>query len=277
MAQGSEDTGKKRKRGNVITLVLLIVALVVLVIALWRLIPILMDYRQSNAAYEELAEEVVTPGVQTGTGTGETGEEPWNAYDWQSTEIDFDALQQINPDVIGWIRFDNTDAVDVDYPILHGETNDDYLHTDLYGTYHYAGSVFLESGNSANLTDIYNIIYGHNMRNGSMFGTLRRYRDRDDFYEENPYFTIYTPHGAYRYEIFGYANISETSDIYRVGFMANNSEYQELIDEMLSISMKDTGIVPTATQQTVTLSTCTSAGDTYRFAVFGVCVDQVLH
>ncbi len=274
MAQNSKNTGKKRKRANVLTIVLLIVAVVVIIFALWRLLPILMDYRQSNSTYEELAEEVVD---QTGTVEGEIGSESWNAYDWQSVEIDFNALWQINSDVVGWIRFDNTDAVTVDYPILHGETNDDYLHTDLYGTYHYAGSVFLESGNSADLTDIYNIIYGHNMRNGSMFGTLRRYRDSDDFYEENPYFTISTPRGAFRYEIFGYANISDSSDIYRVGFMANNSEYQELIDEMLSVSMRDTGIVPTAKQQTVTLSTCTSAGDTYRFAVFGVCVDQVLY
>ncbi len=272
MAQTSGDKGKKRKRGNVVMIIVLIVALAVLVFALWRLIPILMDYRQSNAAYEELAEDVVNQPDTDGTGT-----EPWNMYDWQSVEIDFNTLQQINSDVVGWIRFDDTDAVNVDYPILHGKTNDDYLHTDLYGTYHYAGSIFLESANSPDLTDIYNIIYGHNMRNGSMFGTLRRYRDSEDFYDENPYFTIYTPRGAYRYAIFGYANVSETSDIYRVGFMVNNSEYQELIDEMLSISMRDTDYVPTATQQTVTLSTCTSAGDTYRFAVFGVCVDQLLY
>ncbi len=274
MTQDSGHKRKKRKRSSALTIVLLVIALAVLVFALWRLIPILMDYRQANSTYELLADEVVD---QSDTGGEEIGEEPWNAYDWQSVSIDFDALKQINPDVIGWIRFDDTDAVNVDYPILHGETNDDYIHTDLYGTYHYAGSIFLESANSANLTDIYNIIYGHNMRNGSMFGTLRRYRDRDDFYEENPYFTIYTPHGAYRYAIFGYANVSDSSDIYRVGFMTNNSEYQELINSMLSLSMRDTGIVPSATQQTVTLSTCTSAGDTYRFVVFGVCVDQSLY
>ncbi len=186
MAQASGNNKNKRKRNNVLTLVLLIVALAVLVFALWRLIPILMDYRQANSTYAELADEVVND-PDSGEGIGD---EPWNAFDWQSVQIDFDALQQINPDVVGWIRFDNLDAIDVDYPILHGKTNDDYLHTDLYGTYHYAGSIFLESKNSSNMRDIYNIIYGHNMRNGSMFGTLRRYRDSDDFYEENPYFTI---------------------------------------------------------------------------------------
>ncbi len=267
-----KNNRRSRKKGNTVSLVLLIVAIVVLVIALWRLLPLLMDYRQSDSVYQDLSGEI----VDFDTDQTDGADEPWNQYDWASVRIDFNALWAINPDVVGWIRFDNTDAVNVDYPIMHAADNDKYLRTDLYGDSHTSGSIFLEAANSGDLSDIYNIIYGHNMRNGTMFGTLRKYRDDEGFYDENPYFTIYTPTGAYRYTIFGYTNVEDDSDIYRVGF-APDAAYQQLINELLSISMYNTGIVPTINDRIVTLSTCTSAGDDYRFVVYGVCVDQKLY
>ncbi len=268
------DNGRQtgRKKRNPVSLIILIVAVVILVIALWRLIPILMDYRQSDEVYEDLQGEV----VDIAPDSGDEDPAPWNLFDWASVTIDFEALWAINPDVVGWIRFDDTDAVSVDYPILHGENNDTYLRTDLYGDYHYSGSIFLEAANASDFSDIYNIVYGHNMRNGTMFGTLRRYRDSDDFYEENRYFTIYTPRGAYRYEVFGYADIPDDSSIYTVGYVPD-AAYQSLINMMLSTSTRNTGVVPTVDQQTVTLSTCTATGDDYRFVVFGVCVDRKLY
>ncbi len=273
-------TGQKarrgRKRGNVISIVLLIVAVIVLVIALWRLIPQLLDYRQSENVYEELQGEIVDLGTDPAEERDYTDLAPSDSYDWANVTIDFNALWQINPDVVAWIRFDDTDAVAVDYPILHGPNNDTYLRTDLYGESHTSGSIFLEAANSADLSDLYNIIYGHNMRNGTMFGTLRRYRDDDDFYEANRYFTIYTPRGAYRYEIFGYADIPEDSEIYTVGYVPDQA-YQRLINVMLSTSIRNTGIVPTIDQKTVTLSTCTASGEEYRFVVYGVCIDEKLY
>ncbi len=274
MAGNTGRNREKRRRGNIVSLIILIAAAVILIIALWRLIPQMMDYRQSNAEYEELQGEVVD------LGTDEEREysnlSPSDYYEWGSVQIDFNALRQINPDVVAWIRFDNTDEINVDYPILHSYDNDTYLRTDLYGNYHTAGSIFLEAANKSDLSDIYNIIYGHNMRNGSMFGTLRKYRDDSDFYEANRYFTIYTPNGAYRYEIFGYAEVDEDSEIYTVGY-APDAAYQRLINVMLSTSLRNTGIVPTVDQRIVTLSTCTASGDEYRFVVYGVCIDQILY
>ncbi len=273
----SQSNGRKsgRKKRNPASLIILIAAAVVLVIALWRLIPILMDYRQSDEVYENLQGDIVDIASDSGNYGDEDQDQavsPWNLYDWASVTIDFNSLWAINPDVVGWIRFDDTDAVNVDYPILHGTDNDVYLRTDLYGDYHTSGSIFLEAANASDFSDIYNIIYGHNMRNGTMFGTLRKYRDSDDFYDANRYFTIYTPRAAYRYEIFGYADVPDDSLIYTVGY-APDAAYQGLISLMLSTSTRNTGIVPTVNQQTVTLSTCTATGDDYRFVVFGVCVD----
>ncbi|MCD7982505.1 MAG: class B sortase [Clostridiales bacterium] len=270
---GSSPKKKKRKKGGrAVTVIVLVVAVVVIVFSLSRLLPILSDYHQSEQSYQDLAEQYVDRGDDSDT------EEDGDGYGdgdeaWASVVIDFDALKQINPDVIGWIRFDDTTAVAVDYPILYAGDNDTYLRTDLYGASHTAGSIFLEAANTPDFSDYHNIIYGHNMRNGTMFGTLKQYRRDEDFYESNQYFTIYTESAAYRYRIFAYEVVTDDSAIYTVGYEPDDA-YQELIDLMLSLSLRDTGIVPDITDRIVTLSTCTSVRDDERFVVHAVCVDQ---
>lgn len=262
-----DNTKKNKKSGRAANTVILIIAIVVMAFALYKLIPILIDYKQADDNYAELVQDY----VDTGDITGDVEE----GYDWAGVQIDFDSLKAINPDVVGWIRFDDTDAVNVDYPILHADDNDTYLHKDLLGEEHSAGSIFLEAANSPDFSDYYNIIYGHNMKNGSMFGTLKKYNRDENFYDANQYFTIYTEQGAYRYQIFSYENVADDSEIYTVGY-APDEQYQALIDTMVSGSMKDTGITPTNENRIVTLSTCSSS-DTIRFVVHGVCIDQKLY
>ncbi len=268
--QRNSNNGKK-SFGAVWTIVL-VVAVVLIIVSLVELIPVLLDYNKSEQNYRDLVEQYTEDAPEedpdsTGgdEGTGEEG--------WASAAIDFDALKQINPDVIGWIRFDDTDAVAIDYPILHADDNETYLRTDLYGESHTAGSIFLEAANDPDFSDCYNIIYGHNMRNGTMFGTLKQYRRDEDFYSANQYFTIYTESAIYRYRIFAYEVVPDDSKIYTAGY-APDEEYQDLIDLMLSISIRDTGITPDITDKIVTLSTCTSAAEDERFVVHAVCVDQ---
>ncbi|MCD7866328.1 MAG: class B sortase [Clostridiales bacterium] len=266
------EDGTGKRKGRILTAVILIAAVLVILFSLSRLIPILMDYRQSGQTYQDLAEQYVD---DTADADGDviSGDEGEQDYDWASVSIDFDALKQVNPDVIGWIRFDDTSAVTVDYPILYAADNDTYLRTDLYGESHTAGSIFLEAANTPDFSDYYNIIYGHNMRNGTMFGTLKQYRRDESFYDANAYFTIYTEDAAYRYQIFAYEVVTDDSEIYTVGYQPDEA-YQELIDLMCSLSLRDTGIVPAVTDRIVTLSTCTSVNDNERFVVHAVCVDQ---
>lgn len=262
-----KNTKQRKRAGRAVNTIILIAAIAVMAFALYKLIPILVDYKQAENNYDQLAQEY----VDTGDVNGEVEE----GYDWAGVEIDFDSLKAINPDVVGWIRFDDTEAVHVDYPILHAEDNDAYLYHDLTGEKHSSGSIFLEAANSPDFSDYYNIIYGHNMKNGSMFGTLKKYNREENFYDANPYFTIYTETGAYRYQIFSYENVADDSEIYTVGY-APDEQYQNLIDRMVSGSQRDTGIVPQNTDRIVTLSTC-SYSDTVRFVVHGVCIDQKLY
>ncbi|MCD8232366.1 MAG: class B sortase [Clostridiales bacterium] len=269
-AKDQKNSAKKQKKsGKVLNTVILLAAIAVIIFSLSKLIPILLDYKQSEDTYQDLTGAVVDLGEDTDEESSDEEE-----YDWASVRIDFDSLEAINADVIGWIRFDDTAAVGVDYPILHGETNDTYLRTNLYGEYYIAGSIFMEAANSPDFSDYYNIIYGHNMRNGTMFGSLKKYKNEEGFYEANPYFTIYTETAAYRYQIFSYEEVLDDSVIYTVGYQPDE-DYQDLIDTMISGSMYDTGITPDRDDRIVTLTTCTSTGDHYRFVLHAVLVDQV--
>ncbi|MCC8152126.1 MAG: class B sortase [Lachnospiraceae bacterium] len=260
---------KEKKRGRILSTVILIAAIAVMAFSLWKLIPILLDYKMSEDTYEELIGEC----VDLGEDAEDADTEDDGGYNWAAVRIDFDSLKAINPDVIGWIRFDDTETVPVDYPILYGETNDTYLHMNLYRESYSAGSIFLEAANSPDFSDYYNIIYGHNMKNGSMFGSLKKYRREEDFYESNPCFTIYTESAAYRYQIFSYEEVKDDSEIYTVGYQPYEI-YQSLIDAMVAGSMNNTGITPDCSDRIVTLSTCTSTGDNYRFVLHAVLVDQ---
>ena len=107
-----------------------------------------------------------------------------------------------NKDIIGYIKLINKD---LEYPVLQGETNDTYLHAGPDKSYDYNGSIFLDYGNTPDFLDTRSVIYGHNMRNGSMFGNLR------NFYSESiddSYFLIYTDAGIYVYKIFSFATIN---------------------------------------------------------------------
>lgn len=93
----------------------------------------------------------------------------------------FDELLAINPDVCAWVTMDGTK---IDYPVLHGETNMDYINTDVYGNFAMAGSIFLDFRNSSDFTDFYSVLYGHHMEKSAMFGDLDKYLEQK-FFDEN--------------------------------------------------------------------------------------------
>ena len=134
----------------------------------------------------------------------------------------------------------------ISYPVLYSGDNKKYLRTDIYGNRHIAGCIFLEGLNQSDFSDYYNIIYGHNMDDGSMFGNLKKYKD-EGFWNENQYFTIYTENTVYRYQIFSYEDVVNGGDVYKVGYQPGK-EYQQFIDDMVSNSNVETGIRPQMVQ-----------------------------
>lgn len=91
---------------------------------------------------------------------------------------DFESLRRVNCDICAWVTLEDTK---IDYPVLHGTSNFEYLNTDAYGKTSQAGSIFMDYRNSDDMSDDYVIIYGHHMRSGEMFGSIKFYEEKDYF------------------------------------------------------------------------------------------------
>ena len=181
-------------------------------------------------------------------------------------KVDWEALKELNPDVVAWITLP---AVDLSYPVVQGEDNDYYLHRSINGEYLFAGCIFLDWHNSPEFKNYNSILYGHNMRDGSMFANLKQYNDSGAL-EACPYFWIYTPIEDILYRIFSVHTAAGGSDIYTVRFSDLQSN-MEWLWKMQELSVIDTGIDITENGKVVTLSTCT--GDqAVRQVVQGVVV-----
>lgn len=106
---------------------------------------------------------------------------------------DFSKLCSINPDVCAWLTMDGTH---IDYPVLQGETNLTYINRDIYGQFALAGSIFLDCQNAKDFTDSYNLLYGHHMDGGNMFGDLDLYK-KSEFFEKHDTGTLLLPNKVY--------------------------------------------------------------------------------
>ena len=177
--------------------------------------------------------------------------------------INFTELNTINPEIIGWLRIG---ALDLSYPIAQAADNDYYLHRTFEGKDNFAGCIFLNCDNSKFFTDQNSIVYGHNMKNGSMFGTLKKFREQET-YDDNPYFWIFTPTLIYQYRIFSAAEVATVGDPYRVRF--TTSDFQNFLNDMTTHSLLKTDVNVSTDDRIVTLSTCTGNAST-RFIVQGV-------
>ena len=167
-----------KKKSSYRWLIWIILAVVLIGVALMHILPPYIDRWKSARDYDKLAEEYVND--ESEPDDGKQKKKDWWATD---VKVEFDKLKAENPDVIGWIRFDNQDELGINYPILYSGDNEKYLRTDLYGNSHIAGCIFLEGLNKSDFSDYYNIIYGHNMNDGSMFGSLKKYKD-DGFWKK---------------------------------------------------------------------------------------------
>ena len=184
-------------------------------------------------------------------------------------QVDLAALQEVNEDVIGWIEIPGTQ---LSYPLVQGEDNHFYLTHNWKGESNSAGSVFLEETNPRDLTGFHLIAYGHRMRSGSMFGSLRRYSD-PNYFLEHPCIYVVDETAVRRYDIFAVHEAGVTSLVYRLDLETSELE-EEFLQFCLDSSVIDTGVIPEAGAQVLTLSTCTGRGYDSRWVVQGVLVQR---
>ena len=177
-------------------------------------------------------------------------------------ETDLDALRQVNEDIIGWILIPDTV---INYPLLQGEDNDYYLKHTWQGKKNVAGAIFMEYRNEPDYEDFNTILYGHNMNNGSMFASLRRYAG-EKYWKKHPYVYLATDAGVYRYEVFSAYRADVGSTTYGLSFQQEETRKEFLI-HALENSKINTGVIPEITDRILTLSTCSGAGYSTRWVV----------
>lgn len=266
---------KKRRIGDFILTLVLIVAICVFCYAAYNLFHIFTEYKKGTDEYNQIEQMAVTSRepdtIEIATEEAEDLvelEEKLKA----PIEVDFDALKSVNDDIIGWIYIEALDGVS--YPIVQADDNDTYLHTTYEGNYNFAGTIFVDYENSADFSDCNTLVYGHNMKNDSMFGSLDEFVKKPEIYEKSKYFWILTPEADYRYEIVSAYTTGVSSITYTL-FKGPGKEFQDFLDTIRSYSAINTTVRElTIKDRIVTLSTCTGNSAT-RFVVQGVCVDIV--
>jgi len=251
---------KEKKAGKIISNIILVIAIAVFMYSAYNLYMIFSEYKEGEDTYESIKEQVV---METQTPLGDNMPEQFS--------VDFEKLLEINSDVVGWIRFD--EPADISYPIAQGETNNTYLRTTLEKKKNSAGTIFIDYQNQSDFTDKNTFIYGHNMKNGTMFGQLRKYKDAE-FGKQYPYFYIYTPDGReIKYEIFSVSVVDTGTESYQM-FYESDSDFENYIKYIKSKSLYSFDVNVSSASRIASLSTCTNVTDEQRLLVHGVVVSE---
>lgn len=198
-----------------------------------------------------------------------------DGYDVPQLDIDFEALRKdTNEHIYAWIRVPGTV---IDYPIVqHPELPDYYLDYNLDGTKGYPGGIYTQLYNSKDWTDPNTVIYGHNMKNGTMFAGLHQYED-SEFFKEYPYVYIYSEDKIRVYQVFAAYEYSDVNLVTYFGLpgVMTYEEYLASIYELDGINNNfNTDIQVTTEDKIVTLLTCISTKPTMRYLVQAVLVAE---
>lgn len=253
---------RKKRKGTILSNIILVIALIVFCISGFQLLKIGKGYLDGRSEYDKVRKLAVTEDKDKSKNNDDNSE----AEDTFS--VDFQKLLEINPDTIAWIRFPKEPS-QINYPVVQGTDNSKYLKKTFSANENTLGAIFLNVDNQKDFSDKNSVIYGHRMKDGSMFRHLQDY-DTQEFWKNNPYFYIYTVDGRIlKYHIYSAGQVVDTSESYRTTF-ETEEEYQSFLDMTKSSSLYDTGVEVTTDDTIVTLSTCTSASDNHRFVVRGV-------
>lgn len=251
---GSAKKAAKHSKSNVMYNVLMVICLVVFLASGGVLLKRYIDDRQTENEFANLASMIDSEA------TGEGAE---------SNSARFAALRDQNSDFIGWISIEGTN---LDFPVMYAPDNKDfYLRHDFNKEYSVYGVPYLDEKTTLGANDQSEnlIVYGHNMKTGTIFGCLTGYK-KAAYYSEHPQIEFDTVYGDATYEVFAAFTIDvvqDTSFVYNQYVDMDEAAYNEYVEEVISRSDVDTGIRPSYGEQLLTLSTCEYSSDNGRYVV----------
>lgn len=213
--------------------------------------------RKSIKVYEDLKNFVTVPTV--------TPEETdTQKYDFN---VNFTELKNINSECIAWISIENTK---INYPVVQDSDNSYYLKHLIDGTENRAGSIFLDY--RTNISNQHCIIYGHNMKNGTMFADLTKFK-KQSYYDEHKEGLLITPEQTYVIRFFaGYvANVEDSA--WKIDFVSDEA-FAVWLNNIKDKSSISSNITPTVTDRIITLSTCSYEFKNARYVLHGILVKK---
>lgn len=248
---------KKRKKGkaDIFYNVAILVCLAVFLVSGGLLLKRYFDDRRSESEFAALESLIVSDAPAA------DGEETNSAK--------FAALRDQNSDFIGWISIEDTK---LDFPVMYAPNNKDfYLRHDFNKEYSVYGVPYLDEKTTLGANDQSEnlVIYGHNMKTGTIFGCLTGYKEAG-YYQQHPYVQFDTVYGDGTYEVFAAFSIdvaADTSFVYNQYVDMDEETYDTYVEEAISRSDVDTGIRPVYGEQLLTLSTCEYSSDNGRYVV----------
>lgn len=258
-SQQPEDKKPKKKKkrklskaGVIFFRVLLVISLCVATFSGYQLYKGLKQYHDGSKTYSDLFHRV------------DKDEED------QLDEINFDELSKINSDVVGWLSLQDTV---INYPVVQGEDNDFYLDHLFTKEYNRVGCLFIDARNKADLSDQNTCIYGHHMRDGSMFAKLEYFND-DDWFKQHQEFVYRTKDKTYKlYPFAGVLTNGQGGEILQFNF-ENQDDFMKYVNDAKSKTYFKSDVDIQPGDKIVTLITCSWRVDDGRFALMCKAVEE---
>ena len=241
------------KAKKIIILILIFLLLGVGGYSGYRVYKIQSDYNASENEYEILSTEYVKP---VEIKPEDPAEEPQVEF-----SIDYEGLKAKNGDFQGWMV---AEGIKVNLPVMRTNNNDYYLHRTFEGEWRFAGSLFIDY-RFQGLDDPYIIIYGHNMKNNTMFGRLANYRN-EDFYKQWPTIKIYENGRVFNYDVFSFFDTTTDSKVYTYAF-ADKAALKDQFNWLKSKSYWHTDVEFNEWDKIIVLSTCMHSTGNQRWVL----------
>lgn len=246
---------KRYNKRKIASNILLLICMIVFCLSAYQLTRYLTEAKRGEQEYKELSSAVTLPTASENEGKDNKKKE-------NPPKVDFDKLEKINPDVIGWIIIEGTV---INYPIVQGDNNEFYLTETFHHESNKTGAIFLDVGNKKDFTSDNSILYGHNLKTGKMFGSLAFYEDWD-YWEDHPFIWILTREKSMKYQIFSSYRTEAANSVYTLDF-TSKEEFDTYLKNAQESGYYDTGVEVGSEDAILTLSTCVSQSEDGRRVV----------
>ena len=241
----------------------------VVAIAAYNVYNIRIEYAKAGSEYDSIAdavriseepvEAIPIDDEPAADDSGFSFEDDGPKYDigtYPNLVIDHEALKKTNPDYVGWLY---VPCLEISYPVVQGTDNDYYLHHTFENTENVTGCIFIDSECEPDMSSYNTFVYGHNMKNGSMFGSLRQLLTKSEILSEDPYIYYYTEDGVYAYRAYSHHRVPPKSGYF--SYVKSHQEYSQYVDMALSDRLVDLQTPVDKQRNSIILSTCNGSGE----------------